>query len=328
MKKPLIAVILLIAIGTVIFFWIYRKKPQDENIIRVSGNIEITDTAVSFKLPGRVESRLVSEGDSVKEGQIVATQDKSDLQKEVDVQRAQVDVATANLKELEAGSRPDEIQQQEAVLARAKAEQERWQKDYQRQKGLFDKGVISERELEATRMSLETATARVRETSEALTLLRKGPRIEKIEQARAQLHQAREALALAETKLGYTTLASPLTGLVLSHNIEAGEYVSAGTAVITVGKMDAVWLRAYVDETDLGRVRVGQMVQVRTDSFPGKTYEGRISFISSESEFTPKTVQTEKERVKLVYRIKIDIPNPQSELKAGMPADGEIRISG
>ena len=115
-----------------------------------------------------------------------------------------------------------------------------------------------------------------------------------------------------------------MTGVVLSKNIEPGEYVSPGTPVITVGDLSQVWVRAYINETELGKVKVGQKVRVTVDTFPGKYYDGRISFISSQSEFTPKNIQTQKERVKLVYRIKVDIPNPQMELKPGMPADGEI----
>ena len=124
--------------------------------------------------------------------------------------------------------------------------------------------------------------------------------------------------------MSYATVVSPLTGVVLSKNIEPGEYVAPGTAVVTVGDLVNVWLRAYIDETDLGRVKVGQRAWVTTDTYPGKIYEGRVSFISSEAEFTPKNVQTQKERVKLVYRIKIDITNPNMELKPGMPADAVI----
>jgi len=131
-------------------------------------------------------------------------------------------------------------------------------------------------------------------------------------------------LDLAETKLGYATLVSPMTGIVLSKNIEPGEYVSAGTPVITVGDMVNVWLRAYVMHPDQERVKLGQEVRVRTDT--GKVFRGRVAFISPDAEFTPKSVQTPKERTKLVYRIRIDIKNPELELKRGMPADGEILL--
>ncbi len=133
-------------------------------------------------------------------------------------------------------------------------------------------------------------------------------------------------MAQANTRLGYTTLLSPVAGLVMAKNIEPGEQVAAGTPVVTVGELDSVWVRAYINETDLGRVKVGQKARVTTDTWPGKVYDGIVTFISTEAEFTPKNVQTEKERVKLVYRVKITIPNPNMELKPGMPADADILV--
>jgi len=326
MKKAVVLLVLLIVIGGTLFYVLRNKKPKDENVVRVSGNIEITDAAASFKIAGRVTERLVTEGDIVKAGQIIAKLDDVDLKQEVNLRRAELEAARASLKELHAGFRPEEIQETTATLARAKAEEERYKKDYERQQGLFQKEVISQRELEATRMSYETASAKVRETEQQVILRKKGFRTEQIEQGEAKLQQAQQALDIAETRLGYATIVSPFDGLVLSKSIEAGEYVSAGTPIVTIGQMNNVWLRAYIDETDLGRVHVGQSAKVKTDSYPNKTYPGQISFISSESEFTPKTVQTEKERVKLVYRIKIDISNPEMQLKPGMPADAEITL--
>ena len=174
--------------------------------------------------------------------------------------------------------------------------------------------------------AIEQARAAWLQAQQRYELVRKGPRKETIEQARARAEQARQALAVAETRLSYTTLSSPLTGVVLSKNIEPGEYVAAGTPIVTVGDLEHPWLRAYINETDLGRVKVGQRVRVTADTFPGKAYEGHVSFISSQAEFTPKSVQTEKERVKLVYRIKVEIANPNMELKPGMPADAEILL--
>ena len=124
--------------------------------------------------------------------------------------------------------------------------------------------------------------------------------------------------------LAYTELHAPFDGVVLSKSAEPGEYLNPGTPVVTVGEMERVWLRAYINETDLGRVRLGQTVDVTTDSFPGKMYKGTLGFLSSEAEFTPKTVQTFEERVKMMYRVKIDLENPNHELKLGMPADATI----
>ena len=134
------------------------------------------------------------------------------------------------------------------------------------------------------------------------------------------------ALRFAETQLKYAKIYSPLDGVVLSKNIEKGEYVAPGTPVVTVADLVNVWLRAYVNETDLSRVKLNQAAEITTDAKAGKVFKGRVAFISQEAEFTPKTVQTEKERVKLVYRIKIDITNTDMELKAGTPADATIRM--
>ncbi|MGA2033014.1 MAG: efflux RND transporter periplasmic adaptor subunit [Thermoguttaceae bacterium] len=142
----------------------------------------------------------------------------------------------------------------------------------------------------------------------------------------AKIEQVKASLEMAKTRLGYAVITAPMAGVVLSKNIEPGEYVAPGTPVVTMADLKNIWLRAYVDEPDVGRGRVkwGQKAEVTTDAYPGKSYKGRISFISSEAEFTPKTVQTPKERVKLVYRIKIDIENTNLELKPGMPADAII----
>jgi HlyD family secretion protein len=324
--------LLLIPIAVIAFVLVQRyidgRNRGDPNVIRVSGNIEVSDAEVSFKIAGRVEERLVSEGETVRAGQVVARMDSRELVQETALRRAEVRLAQAVLDELEAGSRPEEIARAAAAVRSARAEVERLRLDYVRQKDLYRKQVIADREYEASKSAYEMAQARLREAEEQLQLTRKGPRKERIEQARASLEHARESLGLAETRLGYATLGSPLTGVVLSHNVEPGEHVAPGTPVISVGDIECTWLRAYVNETDLGRVKLGQRARVTTDTYPDKTYEGRLSFIASQAEFTPKSVQTQKERVKLVYRVKIDIPNPEMELKPGMPADAEILLVG
>jgi len=328
MKKILIPVLLLIVIAGGAFFFLRNQKPKDRTTIRVSGNIEVTDAGLSFKIPGHVMERLISEGDVVKKNQIAAKLDDMDLRQEVDLRKAELDAANAALKELESGSLPEEIGQAQAVLARVQSENDQARQEYERRQRLFEQEVISQDDLDKAKLAFDTSTARVTESSKALKLVQRGPRIEKIEKGRAEVERSQKALGIAQTNLQYATLYSPMAGIVLSQNIEAGEFVSAGTPIVTVGKMDTVWLRAFIDETDLGRVRVGQSVRVKTDTYPDKAYDGKISFISSESEFTPKTVQTDKERVKLVYRIKIDVMNPNMELKPGMPADGEILLAG
>jgi HlyD family secretion protein len=325
MKKKILAIVLILAVSTAVFLYFQNRSPVNPDLVRVSGNIELTEAEVSFKIPGRVEERRVSEGETVTAGQVVARLDSQELRQEKALRQAQVSSARAVLAELQAGSRTEEIAQARALLERAQADQERAQVEFERQKKLYQREVISTREYDLARTTRDAAEAKVREAREALTLVRKGPRQEKIDQARASLQAAEQALAQAQTRLEYTVVVSPLSGIVLSKNIEPGEYVSPGTPVITVGEVSRVFLRAYINETDLGRVKVGQTVKVTTDTFPGKSYEGRISFLAPQAEFTPKNIQTQQERVKLVYRIKVEIPNPRMELKPGMPADGEIQ---
>ena len=325
MKKPLFAVIAaVVIILAAIAYYIYQHTGNEMGDIRVSGNIEVTTVEVSFKLPGRVAARLVDEGEMVKTGQLVARLESQDFDHEISLRRAELQALHAELNELLAGSRKEEIAQSEAALVSVQAEAKRLADDYRRQEALFSRGVIPQQKFDAAKAAHEASRAQSRQAAETLALVRKGPRRERIDRARARLRGAETALAMAATRLGYTNLASPVTGMVMAKNIEPGEQVSAGTPVITVGELACVWVRAYIGETDLGRVKVGQKARVTTDTWPGKGYDGTVTFIASEAEFTPKNVQTEKERVKLVYRVKITIPNPNMELKPGMPADAEI----
>lgn len=374
MKKLLVLLVLFAVSGTAFFLHFRARNGASPGEVRLSGNVEVTETEVSFRIPGRVVKRYVSEGEQVQLGEKVARLDTTDLEQEIALRRAQLRAAEAALAELTAGSRPEEVAQAEAeargararlgellvgsrpqevaaagaAVEGARAETDRWKAERDRQEALFRRDVISAREYEAAQSAYETARSRFREAEERLALIRegprrevidqaraalsqaeeklalvrKGPRSETIEQARAVVEQERSALALAETRLDYAEIASPLAGVVLSQSVEAGEYVTAGTPVVTVGDLMNAWLRAYVEETDLGRIHLGQKVRVTADTYPEKVYEGRVSFISSQAEFTPKAVQTRKERVKLVYRVKVDVRNPNQELKPGMPADG------
>jgi membrane fusion protein YbhG len=301
-----------------------RNRQSAGGPIRISGNIETTETVVSFKIPGRIAARPVDEGEAVRAGQLMARLDSRDLEQEAGQRQAAVEAARSALAELLAGSRPEDIGAARARVEQARADFERLQKDDVRNRDLLNKDVISQREFDATHGAFLAGQARLQQTEQEYQRVHQGPRREDIDQARARLQEQREALALARTRLSYAEVFSPLTGVVLSKNAEPGEVVAAGTPVVTVADLSHVYLRAYVEEGDLGRVRIGQKASVTTDSYPGKLYTGRVAFISSEAEFTPKSVQTRNERVKLVYRVKIDLGNPHQELKPGMPADAEI----
>jgi len=299
---------------------------SDPNTIRISGNIELTEVKVSFKIPGKIIKRDVSEGDQVKIGQKIASLDEMELRQEVKMSEAEAESASAYLKELVKGYLPEEVSQAEARLKQAEADNQRLNTDFGRQKQLYRGDVISSREFDLSQAALAVSEAKVKEAKESLTLLRRGIREEKIAQGRARLKKAMEAVSLAKTRLDETTITAPISGYVLQDFVEVGEFVGPGVPVVSIGNLDDVTLKAFIDETELGKIHLGQHVNVTTDSYPGKIYPGKISYISQESEFTPKNVQTEKQRVKLVYRIKVDIENPEHELKGGQPADAVILL--
>jgi HlyD family secretion protein len=310
----------LLLVGTALVTGCSRSSsPPGEWVL--SGNLEVTDAQVSFKLPGRVSERLVSEGMTVEAGQVVARLEATDQRAELALRRAELAAAEAALAELVAGSRPQEIAAAAATLRSTEAERDRARLDLKRQQELLAQEVIPRRDFEMAEMQARVAEARVNEAHERLKLLQEGPRTETIAQARARLEQAGALVALAEARVGYAELMSPLTGVVLAHHAEAGEFVAAGTPILTVADLARPWVRAYVNQTDLGRIRHGAAVTVKVDSFPDREFPGTIGFIASEAEFTPKSVQTTKERVRLVFRVKVYVDNPQGELKPGMPAD-------
>ncbi|RMG45479.1 MAG: HlyD family efflux transporter periplasmic adaptor subunit [Acidobacteria bacterium] len=357
------------------------------SVISVSGNIEFTEVDIAFKVPGRLVELTVDEGDEVKKGMVVARLDQEQLlrqrdraravlraaqsrlaqlrtaiqfqketvQGQIALRRAELDQAMARLRELEAGSRHQEIERARAAVDRARSVFERAKKDWDRAQVLYENDDISTAQFEQTKMQFESARAQLEEAEQRLALIEEGPRQEQIDAARAQVARARASLRLAEaqrleirrkeqeletvkaeirraraelavieSQLADTVAVSPVDGVVLVKAAEVGEVLAAGTPVITVGDWDHPWLRGYINEPDLGRVKLGARVRVTTDSYPHKVYWGRLSFISSEAEFTPKHIQTEEERVKLVYRIKIDIDNPEHELKLNMPVEAEI----
>src|SRR3989442_703969 len=172
---------------------------------------------------------------------------------------------------------------------------------------------------------IEAARAELRAARERVELLRAGARPQEVEMARARLAEARAALALAQARLDETRLTSPITGVVLRKNVEPGETVNPGISILTLMDPQDLWVRAYVPETEIGRLRIGQAATVSVDAFPGRGFPGAITEIASEAEFTPKNVQTRKERVNLVFRVKVAVRNPEGLLKPGMPADVDIR---
>lgn len=327
MKRILVLAFIIIVAAGILYYSLTRNKEEGDYFIKVSGNIEATEADVGFKISGRIVSRFFEEGDWVDKGKVLSKLDDQDLLQRLDLTRATLMSAQARLSKLLAGARPEELRQAEANLQQAQLDLENKETQYERVRELYKRGVISKDTFDSAETKYKVAQAALQIATESYHLVKEGPRQEDIEDGRAQVAQAQVSLKLAETQLSYAVLKSPISGIVLVRSSEIGEVVNPGTSVLTLVDINNVWLKAYIPETDLGKVKWGQEVVVTTDLRPKKEYRGRISFISSEAEFTPKQIQTEKERVTLVYRIKIDIPNPDRELKPGMPADGKILLT-
>jgi HlyD family secretion protein len=263
----------------------------------------------------------VEEGKPVKAGDLLARLDDADYEQQVRVDEATLQTRDKELDLAEAGNRTQDIQAAGQTVADAKADLELKRADLERYNALYKRDAVSTQTRDQADTAFKRAQAVYERAQQNLSEMREGTRKEQIAVSRATLHAAKQSLELSKVRRDYTVLASPVTGVVTVRQAELGEYVAAGTPVVTIADIDQLWVRAYVSETDLGRVHWGQTVTLRTDTYPGKSYKGTVSFISPEAEFTPKTVQTNKERVALVYRIKVDVDNPNHELKPGMPAD-------
>jgi HlyD family secretion protein len=281
--------------------------------------------------------------------------EKATLAADIEQRRADLASNEARLAELKNGARPQEKQESRAAVESVQSEIDRAKKDWDRAQTLYKNDDISTAQFDQYRNRWESAQAALKSATEREALVLAGPRAEVIQAQQAQVERARAAVKIAEanslemkrreqdlatrraeiarataslamidSQLADTIVSSPVDGVVLVKSADVGEVLAPGTTVVTVGDIDHPWLRGYVNETDLGKIKLGAKAKVTTDSYPGKVYQGRVSFISSEAEFTPKQIQTEQERVKLVYRIKIEMDNPRRELKSNMPADAEI----
>jgi HlyD family secretion protein len=329
MKRSLPILILLaavIAAGAYLYPRFTRKtEPQDQ--LTLSGNIEAHERLISFKVQGRIVDLPLEEGQTIDPGTLLARLDDADYRQKVRIGEATVNVRESNLALMLAGTREQEVKASEQTMVNAQADLDEKKLDYDRAQRLFSKDELSAQDRDLANTALKRAEATFRAAQQHYDEAAEGSRKEDIAIARANLRQADADLGLSRVNLDYTTLRAPSAGVITVREAELGEVVIPGTPVVTLADLDHIWLRAYIAETDLGRIRWGQEATITTDTYSGKQYHGRISFISSSAEFTPKSVQTYKERVTLVYRIKIDIDNPNYELKPGMPADARINVA-
>jgi HlyD family secretion protein len=328
--KRLIPIVILLAAAIAAGFYFYPRfanEPAPASELTLSGNIEAHESLISFKVQGRIVALPVEEGQQVEQGALLARLEDADFRQKVRIDEAAVAVRQSNLALTLAGTRRQEVKASQQAVIDAQADLTEKNLDNNRAQLLFAKDEISAQDRDLAATALKRAEATLKAAQQRYNEAVEGSRKEDIAIARANLTEADADLGLSRIDESYTTLRAPSSGVITVREAELGEVMEPGSPVVTLADLDHLWLRAYIAETDLGRIHWGQDAAITTDSYPGKQYHGRVSFISPDAEFTPKSVQTYEERVTLVYRIKIDIDNPNHELKPGMPADARLQLA-
>ena len=340
MKKPIKIIILVIAIlaaGSSAYY-LTRKKVNNPQLC-YSGTIEGTPSNLSFQVSGKIETIHVDEGQRINKGMLLAELDVSLYQAKMRQAQAMLDQSQKNLDRLQIlltvyqQTLPADVKRAQAGVQSAEAVAAEAKSDKQRFDDLRKNSVVTQRDWASVNLKYETAASQLAEAKaileQAKSNLKKIELTQKeIQVAKTQFRAAQSALEYAQIQVDYTQLKAPFTGIVTTRNMEPGEVVSPGKEVLVLSDLSSVKLKIYVGEEDIGKVTYGDAAKIKIDTFPDRIYNGKVTFISPEAEFTPKIIQTRKERVKLVYMLKITIPNDDVSLKPGMPADACFAVTG
>jgi HlyD family secretion protein len=298
---------------------------RERGLIAASGTIEAVEVRVAAKVPGQVLELAVEEGARVEAGAVLATIDHASLDIQLRQAQAGVALAEAQLALLVEGARAEDIQQARAALSQAEAGLKVATDDAVRMRELARTGSVTPKQRDDAEARLTVAEAQRSAAAEAVRKLERLARPAEVRAAEARVAQAGAAADLLAKTIADATVVAPAGGVVTHKAVEAGETVTPGATLFTVADLARVHVMIYVNEVDLDRVRLGDPVEVRIDAFPERAFEGRVTYISPEAEFTPKNVQTKDDRVKLVFGVKVEIPNPDGALKPGLPADAVLR---
>lgn len=328
MQRRFVVAALILAVVGAAAVWRWRAMHANGNgAIRGSGIIEVTEVDVAFEVSGTIVQRYVEEGSLLDKGEPIARLDDREYRLQVERATAGKTAAEARYRLVLKGPRGQEIDQALAAVEAAENELTNQQRDFDRIQSLYKNHVVSQSEFDRISTALTLARTTRDRARAQLDILKEGARAEEIEEARARLREAEKVLELAQLNLSRAQLFAPISGRVLSKNREVGETVPAGASIVTLGDLTRPWLNLYVGERDLGKVGLGMKAEVTVDSFPREPFHGKVTFISEKAEFTPKNIQTPDERVKLVYRVKIELENRNQALKAGMPADAMLPLN-
>ena len=322
-RRIIVLVVLLLAAGGGSAWWWLRHTGPETDALVLYGNVDLRQVELAFTDGGRIVDVLVDEGATVKQGEIVARLDTSRLEPQIAQAEAQVAAQAAIVDKLKNGSRPQEIEQAVANVAMAKAEADNVRLVYERLTMLSDSpsgsSIVAMSQLDAAKAGFDASRARLKVAEQALALVKAGPRSEDVEHAEAQLKAIGAQLALLEQQFKDAGLVTPINGVVRSRLLEPGEIASPQRPVLSLAIIDPKWVRTYVSEPDLPRLRSGMAASISVDGLPDQSFAGHIGFISPVAEFTPRSIQTEELRTNLVYEVRVLVTDPDDNLRLGMP---------
>lgn len=318
--KQVAGVLLVLLVLSGAWFLFREYYPSDELTIEATGTIEATTVELNAKLPGAISKVTVEAGDSVTKEQVVAELSRTDLVAQRERDALGVLKAEAQLADLTSGARSQEISEALANVDIAKANLEKSTADFARSEILFNQGAIAKDQFEKAQVALQLHESQLKAAEARLSLLQEGTRPQVISAARAEVERGKAVLKATEAMLADTKIASPLQGTVINKHYEAGEYIPAGASVATVADLDDMWIRVFIPTDDLPYIKLGQEVSFTVSGYD-QAFKGRVVEIASQGEFTPKTIQTKKERTNVVFGVKIKVDNQDGVLKPGMPAD-------
>ncbi len=312
--------LLVILVGAVSFFAYSYYEQRSQGLLEASGTMEATTVEISPRLNGTIEKLAVQEGQKVKAGEVLAVLSRNDLMVQRDRDALGVAVAQARYNDLLSGFRAEEITEATANLSLAQANLEQATVDLNRIERLFAEGAVAQDKLETAQLNRTTRLKQVDAAQARLGLLESGNRPEVLAGAEAEFKRSQAILKTTEVMLEDLEIRSPLDGTVSSRNFEAGEYVPMGASLLSITDLDHLWINVYIPAADLPRVKLNQPAEI-TISGSKQPFSGTVSYIASQGEFTPKTIQTKKERANVVFAVRILVDDQEHILKPGMPAD-------
>ena len=299
----------------------------DKEAIEESGTIETIDVVISAQVGGIIDEIRFEEGTKVKKGDTLIVINHTSLNLQLTQAEALQKIAAAQLSLLITGARKEDVKQTYEMLNQSKFNYTLAETDYNRMKNLYEAQSITKKQYDDAVTRYEVAKSQMNSAEEGYLKIKNIARPEEIEQAKANYEKSIASVGLIKKSINDCYVTSPIDGFIVKKFNEVGEYVAPLSTLFKVSNLADVEMVVYVAETDLAKVKLGQKVEIKNDTYKNKAYYGKIIFISPESEFTPKNIQTKDERTKLVYSVKISIPNKDLELKSGMPADAKIFLT-